>query len=308
MSSSEDHASEHDSNSNNSNSNNSNSNSNVSIPTTISTITEPGITIVSNSSSILLTTYDPANPQIIEDFEQFVTIVPETGSDNLLMDQIKQCAVEIKCSDFHGKGSVEDYTALFDAASKIASDVKQVQLDIDIQGFQDFGAAADELSLLFEGFTKKIQSINIIDDTLFLQSILSALQKIVHLSNTFGNFKKSIVATNTIQLSQSVGETKKALESVSDEIQCAMKYINYFVEPSGELPDAALNEIDRNVIRRATTTIEAWSQIYENGVSVTMIQNEDIQYIKRSNDLFKQQSVALKSSTTNLRNKYAHYF
>ena len=273
-----------------------------------SILTEPGITVVTNSSSIHLTTYDPANPRILEDFEQFVTIVPETGSDNLLMDQIKQCAVEIKCSDFHGKGSVEDYTALFDAASKIASDVKQVQLDIDIQGFNDFGSAADELSLLFEGFTKKIQSINIIDDTLFLQAILSALQKIVHLSNTFGNFKKSIVATNTIQLSESVGDTKRALESISDEIQCAMKYIQYFVEPSGDLPKAALNEIDKNVIRRATTTIDAWSQIYEKGVSVTMIQNEDIQYIHRSNELFKQQSVVLKSSTTNLRNKYAHYF
>ena len=276
--------------------------------TSDSILTEPGITVVTNSSSIHLTTYDPANPRILEDFEQFVTIVPETGSDNLLMDQIKQCAVEIKCSDFHGKGSVEDYTALFDAASKIASDVKQVQLDIDIQGFNDFGSAADELSLLFEGFTKKIQSINIIDDTLFLQAILSALQKIVHLSNTFGNFKKSIVATNTIQLSESVGDTKRALESISDEIQCAMKYIQYFVEPSGDLPKAALNEIDKNVIRRATTTIDAWSQIYEKGVSVTMIQNEDIQYIHRSNELFKQQSVVLKSSTTNLRNKYAHYF
>lgn len=277
-------------------------------PSNASTITEPGITIVSNSSSIHLTTYIPANPIITQDFEQYVTIIPDSIEDNLLMDQIKQCAVEIKCSDFHGKGSVEDYAALFDAASKIASDVKQVQLDIDIQGFNDFGTAADELSLLFEGFTKKIQSINIIDDTEFLKAILSALQKIVHLSNTFGDFKKSIVATNTIQLSQSVGETKKALESVSDEIKCAMKYIQYFVEPSGELAEAQLNEIDRNVIRRATTTIEAWSQIYEKGVSVTMNQNEDIRYIHQSNEIFKQQSILLKSSTSNLRNKYAQYF
>jgi hypothetical protein len=54
------------------------------------------------------------------------------------------------------------------------------------------------------------------------------------------------------------------------------------VSPSGSLPEAELNEIDRNVIRRATT-IEAWSQIYEKGVSIAMNENEDIQYIDRMN-------------------------
>ncbi len=273
-----------------------------------STLVEPGITIVQDSDSILLTTHAPANPDITEDLSQVVTIVPDSIEDQSILAQIKSCAVEIKCSDFHGKGSVEDYTALFDAASKIVSDVKQVQLDIDIQGFNDFGNAADELSLLFEGFTKKIQSVNIIDDTAFLQAILSALQKIVHLSNTFGKFKKSIVATHTIQLSDSVGQTKKALEEVGQEIQCAMQYIKHFVSPSGSLPDAELNEIDRNVIRRATTTIEAWSQIYEKGVSVAMNQHEDIQFIQQSNEIFRSQSVVLKTTTRELRNKYLQYF
>lgn len=273
-----------------------------------STIVEPGITIVSNSSSILLNTYAPANPIITEDLSQTVTVIKDSVEDESIVAQIKLCAAEIKCEDFHGKGSVEDYTALFDAASKIVSDVKQVQLDVDIQGFNEFGQAADDLSLLFEGFTKKIQSVNIIDDTAFLQSILSALRKIVHLSNTFGKFKESIVATNTIQLSESVGETKKALELVSDEVQCAMKYIQYFVAPTGDLPQAQLNEVDKNVIRRATTTIEAWSQIYEKGVSVAMNQNEDIQYIHQSNELFRRQAVVLQGTTSQLRNKYSQYF
>jgi hypothetical protein len=274
----------------------------------VNAITEPGITIVSDSSSILLTTFAPANPIIRGDLSQSITIIKDTVDDESIVNQIKACAAEIKCEDFHGKGSVEDYTALFDAASKIVSDVKQVQLDVDIQGFNEFGAAADELSLLFEGFTKKIQSVNLIDDSAFLKSILSALQKIVHLSNTFGKFKESIVATNTIQLSESVGHTKKALEEVSSEIQCAMKYIQYFVSPSGNLPQAELNEIDKNVIRRATTTIEAWSQIYEKGVSIAMNQNEDIQYIHRSNELFRSQSVVLQSTTSKLRSKYSQYF
>jgi hypothetical protein len=138
------------------------------------TLIEPGITIVTDASGIQLRTYDPANPVLVEDFTKKVTVVQDSSGDLLIVDQIKQCAAEIQCSDFHGKGSIEDYTLLFDAASKIASDVKHVQLDVDIQGFQDFGQAADELSALFEGFTKKIQSVNMIDDTVFLQAILSA--------------------------------------------------------------------------------------------------------------------------------------
>jgi len=272
------------------------------------TLVEPGITIVTDASGIQLRTYDPANPVLVEDFTKKVTVVQDSSGDLLIVDQIKQCAAEIQCSDFHGKGSIEDYTLLFDAASKIASDVKHVQLDVDIQGFQDFGQAADELSALFEGFTKKIQSVNMIDDTVFLQAILSALRKIVNLSNVFGKFKKTIVATTTVELSTSVGETKRALEAVSNEVQCAMKYIEHFVNPTTELEKAKLNEIDKNVIQRATTTIEAWSQIYENGVSVAMNQNEDIQYIQHANGLFKSQAVVLRQSTSQLRGKYSRYF
>jgi hypothetical protein len=137
---------------------------------------------------------------------------------------------------------------------------------------------------------------------------LSALQKIVRLSNTFGKFKKTIVGTTTVELSTSVGETKRALEAVSGEVQCAMKYIQHFVNPTENLEKAKLNDIDRNVIQRATTTIEAWSQIYENGVSVAMNQNEDIQYIHQANGLFKDQAVVLRQSSSQLRNKYSRYF
>lgn len=279
----------------------------TTVPQASQTLVEPGITIVTDASGIQLRTYDPANPILIEDFTKKVTVVQDSSGDLLIVDQIKQCAAEIQCSDFHGKGSIEDYTLLFDAASKIVSDVKHVQLDVDIQCFQDFGQAADELSSLFEGFTKKIQSVNMIDDTVFLEAILSALRKIVNLSNIFWKFKKTIVATTTVELSTSVGETKRALEAVSDEVECAMKYIQHFVNPTTDLEKAALNDMDKNVIQRATT-IEAWSQIYENGVSVAMNQNEDIQYIQQANGLFKSQAVVLRQSTSQLRGKYSRYF
>lgn len=65
-------------------------------------ITEPGITIVSDSNSVLLTTFSPANPIIVEDLKQVVTVVKDTADDESIVDQIKLCAAEIKCEDFHG--------------------------------------------------------------------------------------------------------------------------------------------------------------------------------------------------------------
>ena len=57
---------------------------------------------------------------------------------------------------------------------------------LDIDGFDDFGKAADELSELFSNFTKRLQNINIINDVSFLQSVLNALKK-------FGIYQRFLV-------------------------------------------------------------------------------------------------------------------
>ena len=72
---------------------------------------------------------------------------------------------------------------------------KQMQLDIDIDGFNNLGQAADDLSALFGSFIIKLQTVSIIDDTVFLQAVATALRKIVNLSKVFGCFKDTILAT-----------------------------------------------------------------------------------------------------------------
>ena len=279
----------------------------VPVPTDLSnfTITEPGVLITGDHNGIQLITTDPAEPKITEIFQESVVV---KTIENPIVQQIKLYAEQIKCEDFHGKGTIDDYTLLFEAASKIANDTKQVQLDIDIQGFNEFGKAADDLSALFTSFTKKIQSVNIIDDSLFLSAVLSALKKIVALSKAFGTFQESILVTNTIELSSSIGETKKILEGVSEEVACAMGYINHFSSPTEELESANLNAINKNAISRACTTIDAWNNIYKNGVSMAMNENTDIQYIKRTNQTFIQQSAKLRISTNIIRERYSYYF
>ncbi len=281
----------------------------VIIPNDLSefTIQETGLTIEGNSSGITLITYAPVVPEITEILNVSIIEI-EDCSQNPLLDQIKFYAGQIHCSEFHGKGTVEDYSVLFEAASRIVKETKQVQLDIDVEGFNEFSRAADDLGQLFENFTLRLQNVNIIDDSVFLQSILTALIKIDQLSNKFGKFKETILATSTIQLPCSVEETRNAIEDVTGEINCAMRYINHFVSPSGPLEESELSIADKNAITRAAATLDAWGNICEQGVSLTMSHNPDVIYIQQANDVFRQQATVLRSSTTNLRNRYSSYF
>jgi hypothetical protein len=226
----------------------------------------------------------------------------------LVMTQIRDYASKIQCSDFHGKGSIDDYSELFRAAAKIANDSKQIKLDVDVSGFTEFSQAADDLSNLFNSFIIKLQNVSIINDLDFLTSISIALQKIWNLSETFGRFKHTILATSSIQIPKSAHDTKIILEGVIGEVNCAMNYINHFVNPSSQaLPAANLSLAEHDVINRAVSTIDNWNTLCDQGVSIAMSSNPDIQYITQSNDILKNQTNNLRSATSSLRTKLSLY-
>jgi hypothetical protein len=178
-----------------------------------------------------------------------------------------------------------------------------MKLDVDVDGFDEFGRAADELSELFASFTKKIQNINIINDSTFLQSVLNALIKIYNLSETFGKFKETILVTSSIKIPKSAQETNIVMSGVMDELNCAMNYINHFVSPDTELVGASLSDVDKNIIKKAVQTIDNWKVLCDQGVSIALNNNSDIQNIKTINTNLKQKTNALKSATSALRAK-----
>lgn len=185
-----------------------------------------------------------------------------------------------------------------------------MSLDVDIDGFNEFGEAADELSNLFTGYITKLQNVSIISDVDFLRSILLSLKKIVNLSNVFGKFKETILLTSTIQIPKSSHETKVALESVMTELNCAINYINYFVNPSqygNNLQNAKLSTDERNAIDKAVTTIENWNKLAEQGVNIAMANNPDIQYVNQANIDIKNKTTVLKNVTNSLKNKLNQY-
>ena len=249
-------------------------------------------------------------PQIKEDLKETVEYNYDdnviTESDNLV-GEIRHYAQQIKCDDFHGKGNIDDYAELFKAASKIADETKQMQLDIDIDGFDEFGRAADELSELFNNFTKRLQNINIINDVKFLRAVLDALKKIWNLSEVFGRFKKTILVTSEIKVPKTAHDTKNILVGVMDEINCAMNYINNFVVINPNLPAGQLSSDDKSIIDKAVSTIENWQELCDQGVSIALSNSTDMNYLKNANSELKLKTSVLKSVTNTLKSKLAGY-
>jgi len=298
------------SNSSSNSSSNSNSNSNsssnvdgyLSLTNYLQSESGPGYVIDVSTNEITFHT-DSSNVQIYEDLSQNIIII----DDDSILAQIQACAVQIKCENFHGKGSIDDYAELFAAASQIANQTSTISLDVDIEGFNEFASAADELSLLFHNFTTKLKTINIIDDKAFLQSILIALQKIVNLSNNFAKFKETILATNTIEIPKSIYTSSTIINNISEEVDCAMQYINNFVTPDPNLDGASLSNDDKVIIQKATSTIQSWNSIVEHGVSLSMSNNPSIQYINQQNKNYYTRANKLKAATLSLKNKFSSY-
>lgn len=282
-------------------------------------IIEPGLEInqvisENNPDSFINTTFistepDKYDPNITQNLSQVIDVYEEIGDVNTaLMNQIKDYANKINCSDFHGKGTIDDYSELFRAASKIANESKQIQLDVNVEGFDEFSRAAEDLSKLFESFTLRLQNINIINDSVFLASIVNALEKIWKLSETFGRFKKTILATTTIQFPKTAHETAVVLNGVMGEIDCAMNYITHFVNPSDDsLVHSDLSSEEKNIISRAVETIDNWNAVCEHGVTIAMNNNDDLKAIKSYNDSLKIKTNVLKNATENLRAKLNNY-
>ena len=260
------------------------------------------------------TTFDTTQPDIYDpQIHENLTQIIETYNDDtqssqsrLLLAEITSYAQQIQCSDFHGKGSIDDYTALFQAAGKIAADSKQIELNIDIEGFNEFADAADQLSELFTGFILKLQNINIISDISFLMAISAALAKIVNLSNVFGKFKQTILHTSVIQFPKSAHDTSVVIQGVMGEVNCAMQYINYFVSPTDtSLVDAQLSLDEKNILTQSVATINNWNTLCEHGVSVAMSNNVDVHYIQGVNSELKQKTIILKNTVSALKSKLA---
>jgi hypothetical protein len=83
-----------------------------------------------------------------------------------------------------------------------------------------------------------------------------------------------------------------------------MNYIGHFVSPAINAPvDSSLSVTELTIISKAVSTIENWSVICNQGVSIAMTNNPDIQYIKSASDQLKTTTSTLSAATAALRAK-----
>jgi len=226
------------------------------------------------------------DPQIKENLVETVDNYyndQQNTETKLVIDQIKLYAGKIQCDDFYGKGSIDDYSELFRTGSKIANDSKQIKLDVDVDGFNQFADAVDKLENLFSSFILKLENVSIINDMDFLREITIALGKIWNLSEVFGKFKQTILAH----------DTKLLIEGV-------MNYINHFVNP---VSNPNLSSDEHNVITQAVNTIDKLNVLCDQGVSIVMSNNPDIQYISNANNELKTKSSKLRTGGSHLKAK-----
>jgi hypothetical protein len=226
----------------------------------------------------------------------------------IILNEIKGYAAQIQCEKFQGKGTIDDYNELFVAASKIAHETKQMNLNVEVDGFNEFAEAADDLSALFNSFILRLQSINIVDDLNFLKSIRTALAKIANLADTFGKFKQTIMATSKIDLPKSTHEARLVVENVMSEVDCAMKFINHYINPETPAPAGAdLSDVEKGVIKQAVATIDNWSLLCQQDVSIAMSSSPDINAIKTVNAELSSKASTLKNNIVSLRAKLSVY-
>jgi hypothetical protein len=76
--------------------------------------------------------------------------------------------------------------------------------------------------------------------------------------------KETILATSAVKIPKSAHDTKVIIEGVMGELNCAMNYMNNFVNPSDNLPDAQLSQDDKNIITAAVNTIDNWNVLCEH--------------------------------------------
>ena len=87
-----------------------------------------------------------------------------------------------------------------------------------------------------------------------------------------------------------------------------MSYINHFVDSSQSASsNANLSAKDKNIIDKAVSTIDNWSLLCDQGVTIAMSNSPDVILIKNASESLKAKSLILKNNTDLLRAKLAFY-
>ena len=90
-----------------------------------------------------------------------------------------------------------------------------------------------------------------------------------------------------------------------------MQYINYFVSPESNpnLVDARLSAAERNIITQSVNTINSWNVLCDQGVSIAMSTDPDVQYIQQASNTLKTKTEhIIFSKVSHMDNVYNYFY
>jgi hypothetical protein len=87
-----------------------------------------------------------------------------------------------------------------------------------------------------------------------------------------------------------------------------MTYVTHFVDSSSPAPATAeLSAEEKGIINAAVTAIDNWNVLCDQGVSIAMSNDPDIQAINSASQGLKQKTQTLNNATTLLRSKLSAF-
>ena len=107
---------------------------------------------------------------------------------------------------------------------------------------------------------------------------------------------------------KSAHDTKVLIEGIMGELHCSLNYINYFVNPTDVAPEhAALDVSEVAIINNAVAAIDNWNVLCEEGLTIALTNNPDIQYINNANIELMAKTSQLQDATSRLKARFIQY-
>jgi len=194
-------------------------------------------------------------------------------SDNQLVSEITALVDQIKCTNLEGMGTITDYTDLL----KIAKDISgNVDLAFDISTLETFASNAEAYGDLFQNISKTLTAVTTISDVNLLTSIKAQLEKIAGMFDALKALKVSISATATLQIPDSIQGVADKLETVYEEMDCALNYLDYFCTGTNAPANSALSLADKSAIEAAKGALNTFNTLVSNNAKVSASSNIQI--------------------------------
>jgi hypothetical protein len=197
-------------------------------------------------------------------------------------------------------GTLAEYAALLDLAKDASSNIN---LSLDISGLEQFALVAEEYGKVFQDITQNITRITTINSESVLQSVKVQLQKIADMYDSLGALKLEIQRTSTLQIPDSIQATADQLQTVFEELECTLPYLEYFCGSTATAPaNAEMNARDKAAIEAATGALKVYNALAGGQATVEAENNVQVFNLKQKVAQFANIKQRLDDAKTCLTN------